>query len=110
MYYVNTDGQQLHTTTTLGRTYMTTIPLCPVYLEGVLSLRRPLPFCIGGCDQGVATDGRTDTQKLQNDCSNPSAYALRRGLMTLTSQLWLHYAQIRNCCVNKLWVRSYRTA
>ena len=46
--HVNTDGQQLHTTTPLGRTYMTTIPLCLAYLKCVFSLRWPLPFSIGG--------------------------------------------------------------
>ena len=40
---------------------MTTIPLCPVYLECVLSLRRPLLF------------------------SNPSTYALRRGLIIIAN-------------------------
>ena len=46
---------------------MTTIPSCPVYHECVLSVRRPLPFSIGGLR-------RTDGQKSPNDCSNPSAY------------------------------------
>ena len=45
---------------------MTTIPLCPVYLECVLSIRRPL---IGGLRR---TDRRTDGQKSPNNCSNPS--------------------------------------
>ena len=71
--HVNTDGQQLHTTTPLGRTH------CPVYLEWVLSLRQPLPFSIGGLR-------RMDGQKSPNDCSNSSAYALRRGLTTTGEQ------------------------
>jgi hypothetical protein len=44
--HVNTDWQQLHTTTPLG-----------VYLKCVLSLRRLLPFNTGGLRR---TDGQTD--------------------------------------------------
>ena len=71
--HVNTDGQQLH-----GRTYMTCVR--HIYLEYVLSLRRPIPFTIGGLRW---TDRWTDGQKLPNNCSNPSAYDLRRGLIII---------------------------
>ena len=45
---------------------MTTIicPLCPVYLECVLSLRRPLPFNTGGLQRmDRQMDGRTNIAK-----------------------------------------------
>ena len=61
---------------------MTIIPLCPV-MSGIPQMHTfsqttlTINFSIGGLQQ---MDRLTDGQKSPNDSSNPSAYALWRGL------------------------------